>query len=80
MKIFDTMKGRAAISRTAEHYGVSNAEVRAEMQKALDAAWETTDPVAKQKQAELFPNGKPTLEQFIVALSDAVKRERSQGL
>lgn len=79
MRIFDRMKGKSAISRTADHYGVSEAEVRQEMQIALDMAWESTDPEVKRMQAELFPEGKPTLEQFIVALADLAKRERSQG-
>lgn len=57
------------IKKTAKNNGVSEQHVREEMQKALDAAWNTTDEAAMKRQKELFPNGKPTLEEFIQKVS-----------
>ena len=43
------------------------------MQEALDEAWATADPAAKQRQQQLFPDGKPSLEQFIVTLAGELR-------
>ena len=48
-------------------------EVYAGMQAAIDEAWETTDPILKEDQARIFPNGKPKPGEFLVALADKVK-------
>ncbi len=76
MKIFDTMKGRSVIRRTAGHFGQSEQQIRKDMQEALDAAWGTDDPAAKELQGKLFPDGKPTLEQFIVTLGRHIKEQQ----
>ena len=59
------MKPEKAIKRAAKNNGVSEQHVRDEMQKALDAAWNSSDEEALKRQRELFPDGKPTLEEFI---------------
>lgn len=66
------MKPQKAIKKTAKNNGVSEQHVREEMQKALDAAWNTTDEEALKRQRELFPDGKPTLEKFIKKVSRMV--------
>lgn len=63
------MKPQKAIKKTAINNGVTEQYVRDEMQKALDAAWNTTDEKALKRQQELFPNGKPTLDEFIKKVS-----------
>ena len=63
------MRPQKAIKKTAKNNGVSEQHVREEMQKALDAAWNTTDEAAMKRQKELFPNGKPTLDEFIQKVS-----------
>ena len=63
------MRTKNAIKKTAKNNGVSEQHVRDEMQKALDAAWSTTDEEALKRQRELFPDGKPTLEEFIRKVS-----------
>lgn len=63
------MKTHKAIAETARNHGVSEQQVREEMQKALDAAWNTTDEAALKRQRELFPDGKPSLEDFIRKIS-----------
>lgn len=63
------MKPQKAIKKTAKNNGVSEQHVREEMQKALDEAWNTTDEEALRYQKEMFPNGKPTIEEFIKKVS-----------
>lgn len=63
------MRPQKAIKKTAKNNGVSEQHVRDEMQKALDAAGNTTDEEALKRQRELFPDGKPTLEEFIRKVS-----------
>lgn len=66
------MRPQKVIKKTAKNNGVSEQHVREEMQKALDAAWNTTDEAAMKRQKELFPNGKPTLDEFIQKVSRMV--------
>lgn len=78
MNIFDTMKGRSVIRRTAGHFGESELQIRKDMQEALDAAWATDDPAAKELQERLFPGGKPSLEQFIVTMGRYIKEQQER--
>lgn len=73
MKIFDTMRGKAAIQETADRFGQSPEQVRRDMQEAIDAAWASDDPAALELQHQLFPEGKPTPERFILALSKVIR-------
>ena len=66
------MKCNRIIREMAKKNGVSEQTVRSEMQKALDEAWNSTDPSEIEKQKELFPAGKPTLDEFIEKISRAV--------
>jgi len=51
--------------KLAAQYGVSVGEVAREMQAAIDTAWDNTDPAVRARQRALFPNGKPSIEEFI---------------
>ena len=73
MKISDAMKGMDVIRQTARHYGVTEEEVRRDMQEALDAAWGSSDPEVRAFQEQLFPDGKPCLEDFIITLGKYMK-------
>ena len=53
-------------------YSRENAK-KIEMQKALDHAWENASAEEKQRQNELFPEGKPSLENFIKTMAEQVK-------
>ena len=52
---------------------LSAAHVRREIRKTISFAWDTTDPIIKQKQNELFPNGKPEPEEFIKVVTAHLK-------
>lgn len=57
----------------ASEHGTTPTEVIKEMQIVLDAAWNNPDAAARQKQRELFPKGKPTVEEFIRKISELAK-------
>ena len=44
------------------------------MEEAIVVAWESEDPQVKAFQAKLFPNGKPTVEEFIAVMAEYVKK------
>lgn len=76
MKLFDSMRGKAAIRGTADRFGQSPEEVRREIQACIDEAWDTEDPAAMKLQRELFPDGKPTPEQFISTVAKHLKNRQ----
>jgi len=45
-------------------------QIEREMQAALDIAWNSADSVITAKQRQLFPNGKPSVEEFLRVMSD----------
>lgn len=47
---------------------------KAEMQKAIDAAWNCPTNEQKLFQERHFPNGKPTVEEFIKVISSIVRQ------
>ncbi len=53
----------------AKQYGTTPKEVYREIQAAIDEAWDTDDLAVMKQQRELFPNGKPTPEQFLLTLA-----------
>lgn len=63
----------AIYGQIARENGTSPAKVMKEMQIALDAAWDNPDVAVRRKQRELFPDGKPTLEEFICKVSELAK-------
>jgi len=69
MKIVDTFKGKSAIRASARRAGVPLEIYRKEIQAAIDAAWESADPEIRRRQRELFPEGKPSPEHFIVTVA-----------
>jgi len=60
------------VEQIAAKHGVSMGEVVREMQAAIDAAWNATDPAARARQRELFPHGKPSIEEFIRVMAAQV--------
>ena len=48
--------------------------IKKEMEKAIVAAWSSTDPEVKAFQEKLFPNGQPTVEEFIAVMAEYVKK------
>ena len=56
--------------RIAGELGTTPEEVRAEIQTAIDAAWNDPDSAAFREQ--LFPEGKPAPELFVQRLAEHV--------
>ena len=68
-------RGRQIIRNVAENNDQTEAEVREQMQALLDISWSQDDPGVRAKLVALFPDGKPSLEEFILRLSDEVQKE-----
>ncbi|MDR0287784.1 MAG: sporulation initiation factor Spo0A C-terminal domain-containing protein [Clostridiales bacterium] len=58
----------------AAKYGVSVTEVVREIQVAIDAAWDNPDPAIRARQRELFPHGKPSVEEFIRVIAKQAEK------
>ena len=58
--------------QVAAKHGISVEEVVRDMQETLDAAWDSTDEATREKQRKLFPNGKPSIEEFIRTMAKQV--------
>jgi len=58
----------------AAQYGVSVGEIIRDMQVAVDDAWDNSDPAIRARQRQLFPNGKPSVEEFIRVMAEQVKK------
>lgn len=64
---------KKSISKVAEKNHLPKDIICDEMQKAIDTAWETKEPEAVKKQQELFPNGKPSVKDFIKKIAEISK-------
>lgn len=62
------------IERVAEVYGVVPEVVEAEIQVAIDAAW--NDPACREMQQLLFPEGKPSPALFIKRMAEYARQGR----
>ena len=58
----------------AKRHGVTPEHVRAEIQIAIDAAW--NDPEGREEQLRIFPEGKPSPELFIARLAEQIEQLR----
>lgn len=63
------MDAKSAIKTIAKQDGVTEEEVRREIQNAIDQAWKTKTVL----QAVLFPEGKPDPETFLERVAKAAK-------
>lgn len=68
-KFVDELRGKAAIMGAAEKNGEDFETVRAEIQRALDEAWEKENETLRS----LFPNGKPTPERLVGLMARLAK-------
>lgn len=65
------------IKMLANTEGVSEKEMREEMQKAIRLARENPDPKVQMMWSSLFPNAKePTPEEFINVIAKVVKEKQ----
>lgn len=61
------------IEQVAAQNGTTPENVRKEIQAAIDAAWE--DPAGREMQQLLFPNGKPSPEEFIITVAAQARQD-----
>lgn len=72
------MSMRSVYRKVARKNGVSVKEVKEEMQKAIDAAWDRTDKPAEcvRNQNTFLPTGeKPSVEEFICVAAEKMKQK-----
>ena len=67
-------KADRLFEQIAARKDVSVGEVKREMQIVIDATWNNPDPTARKKQLALFPNGKPSIEEFFRVIAKQIKR------
>ena len=73
MTVIQKLRARKVIRQTAHRQGISTSECRAEMAAAIESAWETADPIIRQRQIQLVGEERvPTPEEFIVLISSRV--------
>lgn len=48
-----------------------------EMKRAIDEAWQNPTKEQQQFQDKYFPNGKPTVEEFVKKMSEIICEARS---
>ncbi len=58
--------------------GITPAEIRKELQEGIDLAWASTDPIIQANHLRLFPQGKPSVEAFLLKLAKDLKNELSE--
>ena len=63
------------IKQVAKEHGVSVAEVRREMEFAIEQAYNTDDPEKRKEFQKLFGKKKPTPEEFINKTSKTLLKE-----
>lgn len=69
------MKLNKALIQIAAHNGVSVAEVRCDIQAALDEGWNNSDPLVQEYWRKIPCKGdKPTLEETIAFMAKESKR------
>lgn len=70
MTITQKLRANLVICQVAQQNGISPAQCRAEMAAAITEAWNTGDPVIRQRQVELVGEERiPSPEEFIVLMS-----------
>ena len=68
------MKTENIIRQIAKAHGVSPAEVKMEIQFAIQEAMKSDDPVARSHWEKISPNGEePTIEQFLSYIVNQIK-------
>lgn len=73
-----TQNIHALIRRFAKRAGLSEQEVLAEMQLAIDAGYHDPDPAVQAQWAAMPFRGKPTPEELILFLSQKMLSEEKQ--
>lgn len=65
------------IEMVAKQHGVSKAEVRREMEFAIESARDNPDPEAQEYFTELFGDRTPTPEEFIQKVSKVASKKHT---
>ena len=64
---------KSIFKEVAQKTNSTDKAVKSDIQEAIDAAWNSKDPSVKSFQRRLFPNGKPTPEEFILVMGNVLR-------
>jgi len=64
---------RLILQGVAAQHGVSLEQVKRDIQEAINDTWDNPDPAIRARQRRLFPNGKPTIAEFIYRMAQEVQ-------
>ena len=77
MKIYEIIRGRAAIQKVADREGKCYSEIEAAIQEAINLAW--AEPTAREYQNAMFPEGKPSPAEFVGRIKNYQSPCNSKG-
>ena len=63
----ELLRTRRALKTVAAREGTTVAQVKQNIQEAINEAW--ASPVGHTAQQRLFPGGKPTVEEFLITVT-----------
>lgn len=73
MTIIQKLHAQLVIRQVAHRQGISTDQCRAEMAACIAEAWNTADPVARQRQIDLVGDSHiPSPEEFILLISQNI--------
>ena len=73
MTIKQKIRAQLVICQVAKQQGITPAECRAAMIEAIQDAWATADPIARQRQIELVGEDRvPTPEELFLLISQKI--------
>ena len=69
-------RAKRSIKQLAKSHGVSEAEVRAEMEEAMRAGMANPDPAVQARWASIQWRGEtPTVEEFIACITEQIENQ-----
>lgn len=72
----DQRRAMRAIEKIAEREGKTVFDVREEMAQAIEVGWNSQDPQARRYWIRVSKGMKPSVEEFILFLSEEAKKKR----
>lgn len=73
MTITQYLRARMTIVKIAKQHGISTDQCRADIAESIRAAWDTSDPVVKDRQIQLVGEDRvPSPEEFIVLMANEI--------
>ena len=69
-------RAERALEKMANQEGISVAELKENMENAVEIGWNNKDPQVKRYWLRVAKGKKPTVEEFILFVADEAKKKR----